>query len=193
MGTIQNWPRRPPGVLPKYGGHVLLKGGLATVALLVLSGCVHQPGRTLDTPQRMLVLKQLIALREMFNAGRCGEIYDNAALEFRSNNVDAWLDDCQDLRELLGSWDSFDAQTMTHCGYNMCALGIGRFSTGGWKLQIASKADGRRPRLVSMSLVFKSPQGSDVVIRYPHSQRRPRLLDPPMVTRPKTIEARKIQ
>ena len=36
---------------------------VAIVALIVTSGCVPQPDRTPDTPEQVLVLKQLVTLR----------------------------------------------------------------------------------------------------------------------------------
>jgi hypothetical protein len=60
-----------------------------------------------DAGQQARALAAVEGFRASFNSNACQPIYDAASPDFRSQNSEDWVRDCQRLRQQLGGWQRF--------------------------------------------------------------------------------------
>ncbi|HET9319165.1 MAG TPA: hypothetical protein VFO27_05305 [Bryobacteraceae bacterium] len=91
---------------------------------------------TAGKPREALALDGVSRLREAFNRGGCQSIFDEADLVFRlRQSQQAWLSECERLREKLGSWRSFQAHLARGPGVplSVVAYGEAEFAKSRWR------------------------------------------------------------
>ena len=129
------------------------------VTLLLVIGCHRQSDPT-DIPvtedQRKLAVAAVGQLREEFNQGACGSIYDEASEMFHSQSQEVWLVLCETFRGRLGSWQSIDVQSAVGCGGPnptiVCVSGSSTFTNGTHTFEFAWLLETTTPRLCWFSL-----------------------------------------
>jgi hypothetical protein len=176
-------------------GRSRVPGALVSIAFLLMAACSHdRAGKDpLDIPvdegQRTLTVDAVNGLRDAFNSGACQSIYEQAAAHFRTQSLQEWMSQCKDLKETLGSWQSFSAHLAERCGGGpsvviVCAGGNARFAKRIAQVDVAWLLDKGRTQLMWISL--KKGQGAWVVIP---PWRGPRMFDTPPRPFPKSGRA----
>ena len=137
--------------------------GVASVSFLLLAGCNKGQNirtRAIDSPvdeaHRTLAIDAVNNLRALFNNGGCLAIYTRAAQSFRSQPREDWLSQCEQLRESLGPWQSFNAQSTIRCGAPepiVCVDGSSVFARGGRGMEVAWQLNGGQAQLLWLDLV----------------------------------------
>ena len=137
--------------------------GIASVLFLLLAGCNkgrNIAARVTDLPiaedHRTLAIEAVNKLREVFNNGGCQSIYNGAAQSFRSQPREHWLSQCEQLRESLGPWRSFNAQSTIRCGAPeavVCVDGSSVFAKGNRSMEVAWQWDGGQAQLLWLDLL----------------------------------------
>jgi hypothetical protein len=137
--------------------------GVASVSFLFLAGCNRGQNiraRVLDSPvdevHRTLAIEAVNNLRALFNNGGCLAIYTRAAQSFRSQPQEDWLSQCEQLRESLGPWQSFNAQSTIRCGAPepiVCVDGSSVFARGGRRMEVAWQLNGGQAQLLWLDLL----------------------------------------
>lgn len=112
-------------------------------------------------------------LREAFNRGDCGSIYDNASGPFRRLESDlVWLARCEDLRKLMGAWVSSEIQvTDTPQDILLHANGTAVFEAEACQLESAWTIEDGQPRL--FRLILRGPERDRLIV--PQLDFRPKL------------------
>ncbi len=93
-------------------------------------------------------------LRELFNSGNCGRIYDEASDEFRElESPGDWMGVCGYLRARLGTWNRLDLRPATVWESFLAHVdGTARFSAGVCRIRIGWRIKNGEARLFSLSL-----------------------------------------
>jgi hypothetical protein len=165
----------------------------AVYACLLLAACnrpATKPGpspdairATLGPGAKKLEYEKIAAgaadrLRELFNSGDCGRIYEEASREFRALELrDEWLGTCEYLRGKLGSWESFGAErTDAWQSFLEHADRTARFTTGICHVRITWRLENGEARLFRFLL-----DGAGQFVVIPRGLRMPerRMMDPP--------------
>jgi hypothetical protein len=76
------------------------------LVVLSISGCNNV------SRQRSMAIDGVKGLQRAFNNRDCGMIYDGGDVHFQTNQRrEDWISKCDALRDRLGSWESFSAET----------------------------------------------------------------------------------
>jgi hypothetical protein len=151
---------------------------------VLLAGCsvtAEQRALILDTagePREALALDGVSRLREAFNRGACQSIFDEADLVFRlRQSQQAWLSECERLREKLGSWRSFQAHLAHGPGVPLSVVvyGEAEFAKRATQTRLETVWHFDRGRAELFSLFL---DGDAIPMRSP-SRPRDRYMDPP--------------
>lgn len=139
-------------------------GTVSSIAFLFMAAC-HSHDRAgkdpFDIPvtegERMLAVDAVNRLRDAFNSGSCRSIYEQATTSFRAQPPGGWMSQCRELRETLGSWQTFSATSAVRCGTGasgviVCVGGAARFAKGIREVDVASLLDNGRTQLMWISL-----------------------------------------
>ena len=155
---------------------------LVAPALFALAAC--QSGSHMERYQpvtgaaRAAVITAVENLRTSLNNGECQAIYDQADPSFRRAELHDWLQQCEQVREKLGTWQSFDtrnAYTYELSGrQQVIADGSAMFAKGTGQALIQWRRSAGRVELEFISL----HRGSDSVNLPDFNLRK--YSDPPM-------------
>jgi hypothetical protein len=166
-------------------GKPRVSGTLVSIAFLFTAACHDRAARDqLDIPvdegQRTLAVDAVNRLRDAFNTGSCQSIYQQATAFFRAEPLGEWMGHCRELKETLGSWQSFSASTAVRCGGGpseiiVCVGGAAGFAKDNTKVDVAWRLDDGRTQLMWITLM--PSHGARVQI--PPMQLPGRFWDPP--------------
>jgi len=116
----------------------------------MLAGCSsrqHVPDfPPVDAAQRASVLDASAKLREVFNGGSACELIYN----FPSYPKERWLADCEQLRDDMGSWQTFRPTFVERCAMpevSICVAGDATFAKGNRILELIWSLDHGRTQL----------------------------------------------
>ncbi len=139
--------------------------------------------KPIEASQRALAVKGVQKLRADWNDGACQSIYEQAALHFRTQKAEEWLEKCWQLHKDLGAWQSFTPLNAVRCGAPelvVCLPGSGVFAQGRKRLELAWRLQNKRPALFWLIL----QQDDDHWLQIPDQQDKLRFADPPQNSLP---------
>jgi hypothetical protein len=108
----------------------------------LLTGCrgmADQQALVLEAagkPREALVFNRVTRLRDSFNRGACQSIFDDADPVFRlTRSREAWLEECERLRDRLGSWVIFRTNVIHGPGVplSVAVHSEAEFAIGRWR------------------------------------------------------------
>jgi len=106
-------------------------------ACLLISGCRrHRPHRDdpfrqakVDDAQKARAQEAANRLMAELNNATCQPIYNEASVFFRSQDSEAWGEECHALKKKLGAWSSFQVEDTQswEAGVVVCLQGLAKF------------------------------------------------------------------
>jgi hypothetical protein len=161
-------------------------GTISSIAFLFMVACNSNDRAGTDffdipvaEGQRTLAADAVNRLRDAFNSGSCQFIYEQAGALFRAQPLGGWMSQCRELRETLGSWQTFSASSARRCGGGpsevvVCVRGTAGFVKGTKEVDVAWVLDNERTQLMWISL----RQNEGTWVQMPPSRQR-RIFDTP--------------